>query len=146
MAEVVFRALAAEHRLSNRIVVDSAGTGDWHVGEPADARTLTALTNGGYDGRAHRAKQFEVDQFQSSDLIVYFDNSHERVLTSLAPDDASRAKLHSLVAFDSLPSAFEEVPDPYYAGEAMFDSVLELIERCCRGLFRQIAPGLQAAS
>lgn len=145
MAEVVFRALSVEHRLDSKIVVDSAGTGDWHVGEPADARTLSALQTAGFDGSAHRAKQFDTSQFQSSDLIVFFDNSHERVLASLAPDDAARLKLHPLVSFDPSPAGFEEVPDPYYAGEAMFQSVLELIERCCRGLFRQVAPALQSA-
>lgn len=144
MAEVVFRALAEEHRLGSRIIVESAGTGDWHVGEPADARTLNALSSAGYDGRSHRAKQFDVSQFNKSDLVVFFDHSHERVLASLAPDDDARLKLQSLVTFDTAPSGLEEVPDPYYAGEAMFTNVLELIERCCRGLFRQIAPGLQS--
>lgn len=143
MAEVVFRDVA--QRLGDRIVVDSAGTGDWHVGEPADARTLAALSAAGYDGQAHRAKQFDVAQFASSDLIVYFDNSHERQLASLAADNAQRAKLHPLVAFDPTPAGFDEVPDPYYGGEALFQSVLELIERCCRGLYRQVAPGLTSA-
>ncbi|HLP22583.1 MAG TPA: hypothetical protein VK139_00890, partial [Microbacteriaceae bacterium] len=50
MAEVVFRALAAKHRLGSAIHVDSFGTGDWHVGEPADSRTLAALARAGYDG------------------------------------------------------------------------------------------------
>lgn len=144
MAEVVMRRIASEHRLKTPIHVDSFGTGDWHVGEHADSRTLVALASAGYDGTAHRARQFDVALFDSSDLIVYFDNSHGRILTSLAPDDAARAKLHSLVAFDPVSSGLDEVPDPYYAGPAMFDTVLELIERCCRGLFRQIAPALQS--
>ncbi|HLP22670.1 MAG TPA: low molecular weight phosphotyrosine protein phosphatase, partial [Microbacteriaceae bacterium] len=87
---------------------------------------------------------FDHSLFERSDAIVYFDSSHGRTLASLAPDDAARAKLHSLVSFDSAPNGLDEVPDPYYAGTPVFDSVLELIERCCRGLFRQIAPGLRS--
>lgn len=146
MAEVVFRHLSQQHRLSGQISVDSYGTGDWHVGEPADSRTIVALAAAGYDGTSHRARQFDVSLFESSDLIVYFDNSHERILASLAPDEAARTKLHNIVSFDPSPSGLDEVPDPYYANAALFDSVLELIDRCCRGLFRQIAPALQSAA
>lgn len=145
MAEVIFRAVANDQRLGDRVLVDSAGTGDWHVGEAADARTLAALSAAGFDGSSHRAKQFDVSQFASSDLIVYFDHSHERVLESLAPDEASRYKLQSMVSFDPLGADLEEVPDPYYAGDEAFQNVLELIDRCCRGLFRQVAPALQSS-
>lgn len=145
MAEVIFRAIATDQRLGDRVVVDSAGTGDWHVGEAADSRTLTALRTAGFDGSTHRAKQFDVSKFESSDLIVFFDHSHERVLESLAPDEAARFKLQSMVSFDPTGAELEEVPDPYYASDEAFQQVLELIERCCRGLFRQVAPALQAS-
>ena len=59
MAEVVFRALVERAGLADRIEVDSAGTGDWHVGAGADDRALLALTAGGYDGAAHRARRFD---------------------------------------------------------------------------------------
>lgn len=145
MAEVILRQIAAEHRLGDRLVVDSAGTGDWHVGEPADSRTLSALRAAGYDGSAHRAKQFSAAQFATSDLIVYFDHSHERALNLIAPNSDAQLKLQPLVSFDPTHSNLGEVPDPYYAQEGMFSAVCEMIERCCRGLFRQVAPALQAA-
>lgn len=145
MAEVVLRALATQYRLSHRLLVDSAGTADWHVGEPADQRTLAALRAAGYDGSAHRAKQFDVSQFVSSDLIVYFDNSHQRMLHALANGSGGQQKLQSLLSFDPGYAELSEVPDPYYADDETFDRVLEVIEQCCRSLFRQLAPALQAA-
>ncbi len=80
MAEVVFRALAEQRGLGPRIVSRSAGTGDWHLGERADARTLESLERHGYDGSQHRAKQFSAASFADNDLIVALDRTHERIL------------------------------------------------------------------
>lgn len=143
MAEIVTRSLAAEARLGGRLVATSAGTGDWHVGESADARTIAALARAGYDGSQHRARQFEQSDFEKHDLIVFFDHTHERVLAGMAPDDAARVKLQSIVAFDSAPGDGGEIPDPYYAGDEVFDHVLEVIEQLCRMIVRQLTPALQ---
>ena len=80
MAEVVFKELARAAGLESSIAVISAGTGDWHVGEPADERTVAALKDHGYDGSKHRARQFDPDWFDELDLIIAFDRSHERIL------------------------------------------------------------------
>src|SRR4051812_27419062 len=71
-AEVVVRALA-ERAGRPEIAVDSAGTGNWHVGQPADPRALRALSAAGYDGRAHRARVFEPGWFRQRELIVALD-------------------------------------------------------------------------
>ncbi len=91
MAGIVFAQIAADAGLGDRFVVESAGTGDWHVGEPADERTIAALAARGYDGSRHRARQFDPDRFPDLDLVVALDRSHERVLRSWAPtmDDAA---------------------------------------------------------
>ena len=78
MAEVVFRDLIAKHGLESTVAVMSAGTGDWHVGERADERTLDALAGRGFDASEHRAKQFDRSWFDSLDLIVAFDRSSVR--------------------------------------------------------------------
>ena len=80
MAATVFTDLVAKAGLDGQIAVSSAGTGDWHVGEQSDARTLAALSAKGYDGSRHRARQFDPDWFDSLDLIIAFDRSHERIL------------------------------------------------------------------
>ncbi len=143
MAEVVFRELAAQAGIGGRITSSSAGTGDWHVGEPADPRTTAALRKRGYDGAMHRARQFDPDWFGALDLVVALDHSHQRILGQWAsgPDDA--AKITLLMDFAPRHGGNLDVPDPYYSDDAMFDTVLELIERACAGLVHQLEPALK---
>ncbi|MGV2903181.1 low molecular weight phosphotyrosine protein phosphatase, partial [Microbacterium sp. AGC62] len=77
MAEVVFRDLAERQGLGSRIVSRSAGTGDWHLGERADDRTIDSLARRGYDGSRHRARQFTAAAFADNDLVVALDRTHE---------------------------------------------------------------------
>lgn len=142
MAEVVFRHLADSAGLGDRVLSTSAGTGDWHVGERADRRTLAALARRGYDGSAHRARQFETAAFHSQDLIVALDRGHERILRQWAQHDGHRDRISLLMSFD--PSApGPDVPDPYYADDQAFDDVLGMIESASRALFRQLEPALR---
>jgi protein-tyrosine phosphatase len=142
MAEVVFRDLASRHGLEGALRISSAGTGDWHVGEQADARTLATLAEHGYDGARHRARQFDAAWFDDLDLVVAFDRSHRRALTAMARDDVDLAKVHLLLEFAPDAQASLDVPDPYYSDRSMFDRVLVQIEQACRGLFAQIEPAL----
>ena len=142
MAEAVFNDLIAKAGLDKRIVVASAGTGDWHVGEPADDRTITALAARGYNGSGHRARQFDPEWFSNLDLIVAFDRGQERILRTWAPSDQDRSKVQSMLGFDSDLAHLIDVPDPYYSDAALFDHVLGMIERACGSLFRQITPGI----
>ena len=142
MAEVVFRDLAERQGLGSRIVSRSAGTGDWHVGERADHRTIDSLARRGYDGSQHRARQFTLASFADNDLIVALDRTHERILWEWSSDEDQEGKVTLLMAFDADAST-HDVPDPYYAGLEMFDSVLGMIEAATRGLFRQLEPALR---
>lgn len=143
MAEIVFKSLVRKAGLAAAITVVSAGTGDWHVGERADERTLTALRGRALDGSSHRARQFDPDWFENLDLIVVFDRSQERTLRAWAGNDLDRSKVQLLMSFDSdATSGPQEVPDPYYSDAAMFDHVLATIERACAALFRQVSPGI----
>lgn len=142
MAEVVFRAMAENAGVGERVVSASAGTGDWHVGERADERTIEALARRGYDGARHRARQFVRTDFTRSDLILALDRSHERILRGWAHTDADADKIALLMTFDSAAPTLD-VPDPYYADAAMFDEVLGMIESASRALFRQLEPALR---
>lgn len=142
MAEVVFRDLAAHQGLDRAIISRSAGTGDWHVGERADHRTLAALDRRGFDGSAHRAKQFSAASFADNDLIVALDRGHERVLREWASDEYDEGKVVLLRAFEQGAEDLD-VPDPYYADTAAFDEVLAMIERASRGLFGQLEPAIR---
>jgi protein-tyrosine phosphatase len=143
MAEAVFKDLIRKANLERAIAVVSAGTGDWHVGEPSDERTVRALAAHGYDGSGHRAKQFDPDWFSMLDLVIVFDRGQERILKAWASDEHDRSKVNLLLTFDSDLSAVVDVPDPYYSDAALFDQVLVMIEKACGALFKQVMPGIR---
>lgn len=143
MAEVVMRRLADDAGLGRCVHSVSAGTGDWHVGERADRRTVEALARRGYDGSRHRARQFGVLDFDHADLVIALDRTHERILRGWAQTDDEAAKVSLLLSFDPDTDG-EDVPDPYYADPGMFDEVLGMIESASRGLFCQLRPALRS--
>lgn len=139
MAEAVLRTLAEEAGLGDRLAIDSAGTGDWHIGEHADDRTVRALQESGYDGSQHRAQQFDPHWFAERDLVVALDRGHLRTLRSWAPTERDRAKVRLLRSFDPAvgadpPAELSDVADPYYSGMEAFRAAVAQIETSCRGL------------
>lgn len=145
MAEVVFTELVERAGLTDRIGVMSAGTGDWHVGETADSRTIEVLAARGFDGSRHRARQFDPDWFASFDLVVALDHGQERVLKAWASTEQDRGKVQLLLSFDKEQSGARDVPDPYYSDTAFFDHVLTVIEHASVALFNQVSPGVSRA-
>jgi protein-tyrosine phosphatase len=143
MAEAILRSLIVQAGLERHIAVSSAATGDWHVGERADARTIASLSAHGYDGTAHRARQFDSSWFADLDLVVAFDRGQERILRVWATTEHEQAKVHLLTTFDADSAGVVDVPDPYYSDAALFDSVLTTIERATTALFRQLEPGIR---
>jgi len=140
MAEVVMRSFVEQAGLSDRIAVASAGTGDWHVGERADPRTVEILAGRGYDGSAHRARQFEASWFDDYDLVVALDAANLAELRRLAPYDR-RDDVRLLRAYDPTLGADVgdlDVPDPYYGGPEGFGEALSMVERACRGLLDDV--------
>ena len=137
MGEAVLRELLRRVGLSRRVAVSSAGIGDWHIGERADIRTVGALDRRGYDASRHRARLFEPDWFDGTDLVIALDRGHERVLRAWARTEDSRDKVVLLRRFD--PAVGDavgrdlDIPDPYYDDDA-FETVLDQVEAACRGL------------
>lgn len=126
-AEGVMQAVVAEQDLDGLVEVDSAGTGGWHVGEPADARMRRAAERRGYD-LASRARQVDPHDFERFDLVIAMDRSNLRDLRALVEEEPENLHLFS----EFLPSgAPVDVPDPYYGGEQGFEDVLDLIEEGC---------------
>ncbi|TAL45047.1 MAG: low molecular weight phosphotyrosine protein phosphatase [Salinibacterium sp.] len=143
MAETVFKALVKQAGFDKSVAVISAGTGDWHVGEPSDERTIAALAAKGYDGAGHRGRQFEPSWFGKLDLVVVFDRSQERILKTWAASEQDRSKVQLLLSFDGEQASLVDVPDPYYSDAALFEQVLAMIEKACMALFQQIKPGIR---
>ena len=141
MAEHVLRRHAEEAGLD--VEVDSSGTGGWHVGDPADHRTVQALRRHGYTS-AHSARQFRPIWFNGYDLIIAMDQGHERDLRSQARTEEDRAKIRTLRSFDPEAGTDLDVPDPYYGGKAEFEHVLDLIEAAVPGMLAEIARAAKA--
>ncbi len=134
-AEGVMRGLVREAGLEDRIEIDSAGTGSWHVGNPPDPRSTAAAARRGVvlDGAA---RTVTADDFDDWDLLVAMDRENQRELLRRAPDDAARAKVKLLREYDpaSVAAGDLEVPDPYYGDEAGFDRVITMVEAAVPGL------------
>jgi len=143
MAELVLRDLITRSGLGRLVTTSSAGTGDWHVGEQADARAIAALAARGYDGSHHRARQFDPAWFAEFDLIVVLDRTQDRILRNWAATEKDRDKVHLLLSFDPDQAPLRDVPDPYYSDDALFASVLGMIERANQALFTQLAPAIR---
>ena len=127
-AEGVMRHLVAEAGLEDEIEIDSAGTGDWHAGDPPDRRACAAARARGVElsGAARQVTRSDFDEF---DLIVALDERNLRDLRRVAPS-GSQDKLRML---DS-----DDVPDPYYGGSDHFDAVFDQVERACRKLLDEL--------
>lgn len=121
-------------------MIDSAGTGNWHIGNPPDARAQAAASRRGYQIDQLRARQIAVEDFSHFDHIIAMDLSNQSDLRALAADsiepDAAE-KIQLMLSFSST-TDLKEVPDPYYGGENGFDHVLDLLESACSGLLSAI--------
>jgi protein-tyrosine phosphatase len=135
-AEGVMRALVREAGLQERIELDSAGTGSWHIDEPPDARATAAARERGVELEG-RARQVEREDFAEFDLIVAMDRSNLADLRRFAPDDA-RARLRLLRDFDPSADGEADVPDPYHGGSRGFDDVFDLVHGSCAALLAEL--------
>ncbi|MCS6883019.1 MAG: low molecular weight protein-tyrosine-phosphatase [Oscillochloridaceae bacterium] len=133
MAEAIFRRQVADAGLDGRFLIDSAGTGSWHVGEPPHLGTLTVLARRGIDPGDRRARQITRHDFDRFDYIVAMDHENLAALERFRRD--GRAQV-SLLLSHAPGLNVREVPDPYYTGG--FDRVFDLVEAGCRGLLAHI--------
>jgi protein-tyrosine phosphatase len=135
--EGVARQLAAREAPHLRLEFDSAGTADYHIGEPPDQRSQQAARARGYDISSLRARQVKPDDFRRFDLLLAMDEDNLRDLRRLAPAGlAERARLF-LAYWPQAP--VNAVPDPYYGDGKGFDAVLDLAEQGSRFLLQSLA-------
>ena len=109
------------------VVVDSAGTAAYHVGEQPDIRSIEIANKYGIDLTSQRARQFSVNDFNKFDKIYAMDSSNYANIISLARDEKDRNKV-DVILNESNPKSFQSVPDPYYGGENGFQDVYEMLE------------------
>ena len=124
-----------------KVLVDSSGTGPWHVGQPAARNSIQSWQDAGYEYE-HIAKQFKVDFFQKYNLILAMDLSNRETLLKLAKGEADKEKIFMFTSFDPKKSHINpesqegqmlSVPDPYAGPIEEFQSVLKNIEAAAAG-------------
>ena len=137
-AEGVFRRLVAERAADAGIQVDSAGTHDYHVGDPPDTRAIAAAARRGVDLRPLRARAVRDEDFTAFDLIVAMDRLNRATLLERSP-----VQVHERIRLflEFADTTEEDVPDPYYGGAPGFERVLDLAEDASLGLLEEILAG-----
>ncbi len=148
MAEGVFRRRVREAGLEDRVRIDSAGTIDYHAGQPPDSRAQRAAARRAYDLSGLRARRFDAGDCRSFDLVLAMDRGHlNRLRAWCAGGDApgegaaapGGASADVRLFLDFAPGRREhEVPDPYMGGDEGFEYVLDLIEDGVRGLLEEV--------
>jgi len=135
LAEALFRSLVDEAGLSERFVIDSAGTHGYHEGDPADPRTRRVGERHGVEVTSIARAVVDAD-FARFDLIVAMDRGHRRELVARA-GPARATKIHLMRDYD--PRADDpDVPDPYYDGQPAFENVHAILDAACRGLLETL--------
>ena len=135
-AENIMRHAIDSRGLGDEIVCDSAGTAGYHVGSPPDNRMSAAAKKRGLT-LAGSARQFAVEDFEDFDLILAMDRNNYRDILSLDTAQRYADKVKLMCSFCQHHND-EEVPDPYYGGEASFDYVIELLTDACEGLLDSV--------
>lgn len=152
MAEVVLAERIARAGLSDLVQVDSAGTGDWHVGGQADRRTIAVLTRRGY-AINHVPRQITSTWFARINLLLAMDHANYNDLQRMARSTTAASTvttLRMLRSFDpelasiTEPDPALDVPDPYYGAPEDFEMVLNLVERSADGVIDYVRRDLSA--
>lgn len=136
-AEAVMNKLIEVKNMQNLIQVNSAGTIDYHVGEPADPRMIVHAEKRGYELKSI-ARQFDSNMdFDNFDYIVTMDNEITEDIKALDFYEMYQDKIHTMVSF-STKFDIAEVPDPYYGGKEGFELVLDILEDSASGLLEKV--------
>ena len=142
MAEAVIRSRLDDAGLAGSVLVDSAGTDGWHIGEDADPRALQTLRDAGYD-LAHSGRQITTEWFIEPghpDLLLTMDSSNYLTVTELAPSQSARERVRMFRSFDPALAGIPmgdprlDVPDPWFGAHDGFIEVLAMIEAAAEGL------------
>ncbi|KRA20538.1 MULTISPECIES: low molecular weight protein-tyrosine-phosphatase [unclassified Lysobacter] len=136
VAEGVLRARIAASTLAGQVELDSAGTGDWHVGQPPDRRAIANAAEHGIDIAGLRARQLQAADYRDFDWLLCADRANLRDVQARAPRGA-RAQAALLLDWTGVESQ-GEVPDPYTGGPAQFEHVFGLLDRAADGAIARL--------
>lgn len=143
LAEGIFRKGLVEAQLTDLVMVDSAGTGNWHQGDAPDPRSVETAASHGIDISGQRARQLTPEDFDRFDLIFAMDRSNEATMRARAP---SSRRDRIFLFLDHTLGSRVDVPDPYYGGVDGFDSVYQLLREGCTELVSRLGRELRQPS
>lgn len=138
LAAGLFRHHLAARGLADRVEVRSFGTADYHVGDPADRRTLAEAARRGLDLADHRGAQFTAADLAAFDHVFVMDKGNLHDVLALDADDAHGHKVRLVREFDPEPDDYA-VPDPYYGGPDGFARVHDVLDRTTARLAGEVA-------
>ena len=138
-AEVILRDELDRAGLGGRVTVESAGTGDWHIGGPMDDGARAELARRGYDGSAHVARQITADWRGAYDLLVVMDRKNLASLRRMFADAPEQDRIRLMRSFDPAAPDQAEVPDPYHGTPAEYGAAFDLVLAAARGLTGDLA-------
>lgn len=125
LAEGILRS-----KLNSDFVIDSAGTGDWHIGRNPDIRSIKVAKSKGIDISKLKGRQYTKQDFQDFDVIYVMDNQNYKDVISLATNDYEKSKV-KLILNEIFPNENVDVPDPYYGLEDDFEKVFNMLDEAC---------------
>ena len=136
-AEGIMRSIVEEQGNPDEWIIDSAGTGNYHVGDLPDHRMRIHARRRGLD-LTHRCRQVRTADFDDFDLIIGMDASNIANLRRIAPSPEAEAKIHAMAEYFSPSARYDYVPDPDYEGAEGFELVLDLLQDGCQNLYDQL--------
>ncbi|MAY23049.1 MAG: protein-tyrosine-phosphatase [Flavobacteriaceae bacterium] len=122
---------------SSKVVVESAGTGGWHVGEKPDERSIDVARKHGLDITDQRGRKFSAYDFENFDYIFVMDNSNYRDVVTLANTEEEKEKVQ-LILEEIFPGDNVDVPDPYYGGNQGFENVYQMLNEACEKIANRL--------
>ena len=139
-AAAVMRHRVAQAELGERIVIESAGTASWHIGESPDERSVAEAGRRGIPMH-DRGQQFQAGDFDRFFMVLAADYDNAAALRALARGPEDETKIHLLRSFDPSAEGDLAVPDPYFGGPDGFARVFDLIDAACVGLLDHLVDG-----
>lgn len=121
-----------QSKLGDSFTVDSAGTGDWHVGQKPDDRAIAISKKYGIDISNQKARQIQIEDFEKYDLIYVMDKSNYSNVIALAKNDEHKEKVRMILKEE------RSVPDPYFGDESGFDEVFKLLDEITTDIVSEI--------
>lgn len=122
---------------SDIVFVDSAGTGNYHIGGLPDKRSIAVANDYNLDISDQRCRQFIVDDYDTFDFIYVMDNSNKRDVLALARNEKDSAKVY-MILNEIFPNENVDVPDPYYGGAHGFENVYKLLDKACSEIAKKL--------